>query len=172
MLFHFGLCANLSSESQRKPYLVAQPLNPQRCILLEQALLTCVWGRADVERIRQALLNHKSHWESCIDSVSWQGALKHSTIETLVFLSSLCFDKRFDHAIKQVARSNKHAAEILEHETVKGAWEEIEKVVAKEHAEVAALQNVQVLPDMAQEVLEPDDLGMLRKPPSAFSENS
>lgn len=125
------------------------------------------WIRTDACSKKLQLSAYRAH--SGDGDITWQARLQKSGILCFELIQDLVFDKKFDHGVRQAARSGGAPEQVWEQEPVKEAWEKVKVELAKEAEERKACS---MQADDEEIVEDEDALTVVRKAPTSFALHS
>ena len=126
-------------------------------------------GVLDSDRhfLKQSTCDHSAYRAHSGDGdITWQARLQKSSILCFELIQDLVFDKKFDHALRQVARSGGLPEQVWEMDQVKEAWEKVKVELAKEDEE----RKARTMPVDNEAIVDEDEdaLTVVRKAPASF----
>ena len=126
---------------------------------------------SDRHLLKEASANHSAFRAHSGDGdITWQARLQKSGILCFELIQDLVFEKKFDHGLRQAAKSGGAPEQVWEQEPVKEAWEKVKVELAKE-AEERKARSMQV-DDGEMVDAEEDALTVARKAPTSFALHS
>ena len=125
---------------------------------------------SDRRLLKEASADHSAYRAHSGDGdITWQARLQKSGILCFELIQDLVFDKKFDHGVRQAARSGGAPEQVWEQEPVKEAWEKVKVELAKEAEERKACS----MQADDEEIVEDEDvLTVVRKAPTSFALHS